>query len=487
MSTVRVRRLAGFFLAILMILAVTLLGWGDRSGPAPSGPLTGGKAKTLRQETAERDFTTAMRLEARRTERRAGRLGRTGTIHAAAPAPGWTSESLFDPVHDDWEPAVATSPSSAHVYVAVTRYGGPRACRNCPDPAIVVRASSNGGANFGPARYVCACPRVKGQHDPEIEVATDGTLYTVWMNDFNPGVMFAKSTDQGQTWTTPIALDGKLTWSDKPILAISPTGRDVYVAFNHSDSYVASSHNFGASFSAPVKTNNDTRYHFAGGGHVATNGTTATFTEASYTQDSTGPVIVRSITTTNGGTSWTPTVIDTVQEIPTCTDAGCPFDYYGTQTALAGDTTGRLVVLYQGSSVAGGPQRMYARSSTNAGAAWSARVDITGAPAGANAAFPALAATGTGDFRGWFMDDRNGASSWNVWYTSSTNGGTTWSAPVRLSDATSGTVYKNAGGFAEPYGDYGEIEITNAGKSFAAWGAGIDYVGPGGTWFTRSL
>jgi hypothetical protein len=327
---------------------------------------------------------------------------------------------------------------------------------------------------------------VKGQHDPEIEVAQDGTVYAVWMNDFNPGVVFAKSSDRGQTWSAPIALDGKLTWSDKPILAISPSGRDVYVVFNHSDSYVVASHNFGASFSAPLKTNNDDRYHFAGGGHVGSNGTTVTFTETSYTQDSVGPVIVRAITSTNGGTSWTPTVIDTVQEQPPCTDMGCPVDYYGPQTALAGDPAGRLVVLYQGASVARGPQRMFARSSGDAGRTWGARIDVTGAPPTANAAFPALTAAGNGDFRGWFMDDRNGPSSWNVWYVSSTTGGAAWSAPIRLSDATSGTVYKNAAGFSEPYGDYGEIEVTNVGRTIAAWGEGIDYVGPGGTWFARS-
>ena len=444
-----------------------------------------GKARTLAQETAERDLTTALRLTARRHEKGAGRLGRTSAIKAA-PAPGWTGERLMDPTADDWEPAVGTDPAAPYVYMATTRYGGAKACRSCPDPAIVVATSSDGGATFGPARFICSCRNVKGQHDPELEVASDGTVYAVWMNDFNPGVVFSKSTDRGQTWSTPIALDGKLSWSDKPILAISPTGRDVYVVFNHSDSYVASSHNFGQTFSAPVKTNNDNRYHFAGGGFVAANGT-VTFSETSYTQSSTGPVIVRTIRSTDGGASWNATVVDTVQEQPPCTDVDCPPDYYGPQTALAGDAGGRLALLYQGASTPGGPQRMYARSSTNAGATWGARVDVTGAPAGTNAAFPAAAGTGAGDFRAWFMDDRNGGASWNVWYIRSTDGGTTWSAPVRLSDATSGTVYKNASGFNEPYGDYGEIEITNAGKNFAVWGEGISYVGPGGTWFARSI
>jgi hypothetical protein len=478
MSSTRVRNVA-ILLVVVCIAAIAALAIASQPPGTLGTDLSKAKGKTLEQETAEHDVITQLRITARQNERAAGRLGRVEPIRAAAAAQGWTDEKLFHPTHDDWEPAVAASPVDGHVYIATTRYGGPKACKQCSDPAIVVRASSNGGTTFGPANYVCACARVKGQFDPEIELANDGTLYTVWMNDFNPGVVFAKSSDHGQTWTTPISLDGKLNWSDKPILAISANGKHVYVAFNHSDSYVAASHDFGETFSAPVKTNDDDRYYFAGGGNVTGGGTIATFSESSYTQSSTGPIEVTTITTTNGGQTWTPTLADTVEEQPPCTDVGCPTDFYGTQTALAGDSTGRLVLMYQGALVPAGPQRMFVRRSDTQGATWSGRVDVTGAPSGTNAAFPALTATGTGDFRGWFMDDRNGASGWNVWYVRSTNGGGSWSTPVRLSNVTSGTVYKSAAGFAEPYGDYGEIDITNNGKSFAAWGEGIDYVGPG--------
>ena len=45
--------------------------------------------------------------------------------------------------------------------------------------------------------------------------------------------------------------------------------------------------------------------------------------------------------------------------------------------------------------------------------------------------------------------------------------------------------YKSAAGFLEPYGDYGEIAITSAGKTIAIWGEGSSYAGPGGVWFNR--
>jgi hypothetical protein len=77
--------------------------------------------------------------------------------------------------------------------------------------------------------------------------------------------------------------------------------------------------------------------------------------------------------------------------------------------------------------------------------------------------------------------------AWNVWFRSSSDAGATWSAPVRLSDATSGPGYVGPSGFAEIYGDYGEIAVTNTGKTIAAWGEGFSYNGPGGTWFARQL
>src|SRR6185369_7521675 len=106
------------------------------------------------------------------------------------------------------------------------------------------------------------------QNDPEIEVASDGTIYVLFLDSYKPGVKFTKSSDHGATWSTPIVFKGigiHSQWSDKPILAISATGQHVYVAYNASDSYVSASHDFGQTFSAPVKTNNDTRYWFHNG------------------------------------------------------------------------------------------------------------------------------------------------------------------------------------------------------------------------------
>lgn len=414
-------------------------------------------------------------------------LAGTAAPSANAAASGWAGEQLFGSgTNDDWEPAVAAASNSGYVYMATTRYGGPKACQQCPDPAIVLRVSADGGATFGPASYICACRGTKAQNDPELEVATDGTVYAVWMNDYNPGVVFSRSSDHGQTWTPPIPLKGKgMSWTDKPILAISPSGQDVYVAFNKSDSYVSASHNYGASFSAPYKTNSDSRYHFAGGGAVLPNGTVV-FSESSLTTNSTGPVFILSIRSANNGASWIETLIDTVEQQPACISAGCPADYYGPMPALGADANNRLVMIFPGATFSQGAQRVFVKRSTDGGATWTARQDVS-ASTTASSAFVAAVGRGNGDFRVWFMDNQNGATSWNVWYRASTDAGATWSAPVRISDAGAVAPYKNANGFTEGYGDYGEVAITSVGTTFAAWGEGPSYDGPGGTWYNRQL
>ncbi len=410
-----------------------------------------------------------------------------------APAPdgahrGWSGEQLIGArSNDDWEPAVAADPAAPYVYIVTTRYGGKKACVGCPDPALILRISKDGGRSFGSDHFICACEGVTGQNDPQIEVATDGTVYAAWLNDFVPGVVFAKSTDHGQTWTRPLTLKtAAIAFGDKPALAISPTGHDVYIAWNSSDSYISVSHNAGATFAKPIKTNADTRYWFAYSGAVAGNGT-VTFAETSYTQASTGPVRIEAIRSGDGGKHWHTVLIDTVQQQPPCVSDGCPLEFYGPSSPMAIDATGRLVVMYQAASVTAGPQRVYVRASSDGGLTWSRRTDIDGGPSGTNAAFGAAVGTGHGDFRLWYQDDRNGAAGWNTWFRRSTDGGRTWSAEVRLSNRSTGALYKSAAGYAQPYGDYGEVAITNRGATIAVWGEGANYAGPGGTWFDRSI
>jgi hypothetical protein len=144
------------------------------------------------------------------------------------------------------------------------------------------------------------------------------------------------------------------------------------------------------------------------------------------------------------------------------------------------------VLLYDGATVSHGNETVWARRSTNGGGTWSTRQALS--TSGEMADFPAAESRGAGDIRVWYMQTNGGNfDAWNVWYRSSTDGGSTWTAPVNLSDVTGGATYKTANGFLEPYGDYGEIAITNGGKAIATWGEGNSYTGPGGTWVNRQI
>ena len=408
------------------------------------------------------------------------------TVTAAA-APGFDSERVWSG-EDDWEPAVAADPSSNFVYQMTTRYSGPKACNGCPFPVIIFRSSSDGGATWSADKFLAITK--KSQNDPQIEVGTDGAVYAVWLDEYTPGVKFTKSTNRGVTWTTPFAFTGRKkipTWSDRPILAISRDGRDVYVAFNASDSYVASSHDFGQTWSANAKTSNDTRYWFHSGGAVAPDGTVY-FATADYSQTYEGDTNIGILKSTNGGASWQHVQLDTSREMADCSwAAGCYFGFLGPSAGVAVDSTGRVMVAYNSGNAVGAPQRMYVRTSTDRGNTWSARQEVSDPSASVNNGFPALVTgNSAGDFRLIWQDDRNGpTTAWNSWYRRTQNGGGTWSSPIRLSDLTSGAPYKSANGYKFPYGDYLEIAVDASGRNHFIWGAGDSYNGPGGTWYTK--
>jgi hypothetical protein len=492
-------------LAVATLLFVALLASGGDvlSASAPStqeSESTGGEAdegfeseeegKGGEAEAEEEARETQERIEAWKAAKAAGNLRVTQTA-AAAPTAGWAGETVMSATADDWEPAIAADPNSPFVYLMTTRYTGPTACGNrCPLPYMMLRVSSDGGVTWGPDRYICTCTGVGGQFDPEIEVVPGtGAVYAAFMNGYN--INFSKSTDHGQTWSTPVPVYGKVSWTDKPVLAVSDNGQDVYVAFNGpqgGDPFVAQSHNAGATWTQ-TKVVDSTRYYFAFDGDVLPNGTVV-FSESSLLYGGGGKLVGQNFThvfrSTNAGATWTVTQVDTVENGPACTAAGCSPDYYPGHTSISADANGALVLLYDGATTSGGNETVWARRSTDGGVTWSARQALS--TAGEMGDFPVVESRGSGDVRAWYMQTNGGNfDAWNVWYRSSTNGGSTWSAPVLISDSTGGAPYKTAAGFGEPYGDYGEAAITNGGKFIGIWGEEPSYTGPGGVWVNRQL
>jgi hypothetical protein len=177
-------------------------------------------------------------------------------------------------------------------------------------------------------------------------------------------------------------------------------------------------------------------------------------------------------------------VVDSVEIGESCVAAGCSSDFYIGHSGVSADASGNLVMVYDGATTPGGKQLAFAKRSTNGGLTWSARTTLS--VVGEQSTAPTVESRGAGDVRVWFAQTNGGNhDAWNIWYRSSVDGGVTWAAPVNISDAISGAGYKTAAGFQEFYGDYGEIAITNTGKTIGVWGEAFSYTGPGGTWFNR--
>lgn len=406
----------------------------------------------------------------------------TGNLTARI-SPGWTTEKVWSRSSDDWEPAIAADPTGPYVYTFTTRFGGARACDTCPKTTIIMRASADGGATWGPDRYVCACPGIHAQYDPIAEVDGNGTLHVVWLNGFTPGVTYSRSTDHGLTWSTPVSMPSE--WSDKPVLAVSNDGQDVYVAFNgpsKGDSYVGVSHDGGATFTASLAVES-ARYFFAGGAWASADGQRVVFAESDYNPHYSAGIHIEAIVSEDAGATWTAVRVAKGYQQPDCISTGCYDGFYGPTPTLAGDADGNLVMAYSVNTKDRAPERLKIVRSGDLGMTWHGGETLSPSHGAANAIFPAMAATGHGDFRVWWMDTRTGR--WNVWYRASTDGGQTWSHAVRLSNASGGAPYKGSRGFGEAYGDYGEMAITNMGKTVAIWGEGPSFYGPGGSWFVR--
>jgi hypothetical protein len=470
----------------LVSLSLVVGSLGHRTAPRSESEAAAAiAARGGNPEAAEQAEMTAERLEAAAEAKANGTLGVSARIPHNTAA-GWAGETVFDPTTDDWEPAVAADPNAPYVYIISTHFDAKPCPGNCPVPWMALRISKNGGRTFGAAKPLCAC-KGSWQYDPIIEVVKNtGAVYAAYLNGFN--TVFVKSMDHGKTWSQPVDTFGNVSWTDKPALTTSPSGRDVYISWNGptgGDPWVSVSHDFGTTWTQ-TKLDDSDRYYFAYDADVLPDGTVI-FSEGSidYSGPGTSAVGVvehRAFVSKDRGATWTNVLLDTVPVGEPCTAVGCTSDFYLGHSGVSADANGKLAYVYDGATVDQGPQRIWVRTSTDDGLTWSSRTALS--VAGEEATSPTVEATGNGDLRVWYMQTTGDDTDvWNVYYRSSVNGGNSWTKPVKISDATGGADYKTPQGFEEVYGDYGEIAITSAGKTIGVWGEGTSWTGPGGVWW----
>ena len=390
---------------------------------------------------------------------------------SAATTTGWAGEVILSSpsIGNGWEPAIAVDPSAPYVYSAWMQYQGNKIY-------IAVRASSDGGVTWGSSKALASSKQ--GQYDVTLATTNTGAVYATFMQSNN--IEFSKSTNHGATWSAALQISGG-TWADKPWEATSANGNDIYVTWtSRGNLYAVDSHNAGSTWSSPLKVTTESgEYYYSNGGAVLSNGTAvmvaSEYPETGNNTKVTGPVPIVAFRTTNGGTAWTRTVVDTLFTGATYATSSV--------TTVAADANGTLVLAYSGSLAVGAKGHVYVRRSTDSGMTWSAQTELTTAAGGADATQVAAAGEGNGIFTVIWDDARTGA--WNVWQRGSTDGGQTWSADAKVSDATTGASYKTANGFGLDYGDYDMVAITSVGKTIAVMGEGDSSQTNGDIWLNR--
>ena len=368
--------------AIVAVALAALVLSACTSTRAPSSPRARADEPVdegLAEEIAEQQETVEERTEALEAATAAGTVGIVEAVRRE-PSPGWAGERIVNRTGNDWEPAIAADPNAPFVYILHNRTGGKDVCANgCPDPAMILHVSGDGGVTWQPERFLCRCKGVGAQWDPLIEVVPDtGDVVAVWMNGYK--IQFARSTDHGATWSKPTFIHPDVKWGDKPNLAVSPDGQDVYVQFNGptgGDSYSAASHDGGVTWATTKITEGD-RYYFDYGGVVLPNGFVV-FAQISFSYSgphnaAEGVQRIHLFRSHDEGATWDELVVDELDLGRECTSQSCYGDYYDSGPALAADDDGDLVIVYNGAGRHFGPQTVYARSSNNGGITWSDRV-----------------------------------------------------------------------------------------------------------------
>jgi hypothetical protein len=431
-------------------------------------------------------FGGAGRPHGERKERSTGRNFATQTDvqtqpRASAAAPGWDSERVWSG-QDDWEPFVAADRSSSYVYQMTTRF-------NARLSGIFIRRSADGGKTWYPDQLIA--PVDVWQADPQVQVDANGTVYAVWLHGPHWMSKLVKSYDHGATWTEPVVIAPALHWTDHPWLVVSPDGQDVYVGLNMDDSFIVASHDGGATFLDPIRTNPvPTPGHWwdANGAAIAPDGSIY-YVVINFFLNYEGPAEVNVVSSHDHGASWQTTLVDTSAPPPGCNGAaGCDYGFLSSTAGLAIDANGRMLLAYHAGDIAKEPQQMWITTSDD-GVNWTPRMQISQPNAEASNGFPAVATGPTaGDFRVVWQGNKDGdPRGWSTFYRRTTDGGTTWSETTQLSDRTTGAPYKNQAGYMFPYGDYLSLSVDGAGANHVIWGEGASYDGPGGSWYTRSI
>jgi hypothetical protein len=168
------------------------------------------------------------------------------------------------------------SPFSGNVYISWTSFGPPPPI-GFPGLPILFSRSTDGGLTFSPPLILSAPGEIS--HGSEPGVGRNGEVYVTWIR-LSPGpqlIMFARSMDGGSTFSPPAAvapvtsigfatgrLVGNFRVNSFPRIDVNPVNGTIYIVYasnppgvDGADVFLTSSTDRGATWSPPIRLNDD--------------------------------------------------------------------------------------------------------------------------------------------------------------------------------------------------------------------------------------
>lgn len=379
---------------------------------------------------------------------------------------------------NDWEPSIGLGPNNA-VYVSATR-ARERGADSGRATNIVVWSSPGGGDTFAPA--VTLLPNDDTQGDARVVVDTNGVVYASWISLTD--VAIATSRDAGRSYSVHLIPRQDIT--DKPELAVSADGRDLYVAAEARGGLMALvSHDAGATWARHRILPSDSVHHWPTALRLGPDGTIWLSTPAvTYRglHDTIADVDLYIYSSRDQGVTWQGTRLARATRADTrCLHTKeCPavFPY----PVIALRSAREMIAVYV-AAAPGHARALWLVRSSDGGSSWSAPAVIANPTRAAShdhadTAVPDVVAADTLVYVVW-ADDR--AGPYSVWAKRSTDGGRSWSPDVRLSQPGQS---RESGYF----GHYGGSAIDDQGRLVTVWSEGTGKIwltGQGGTWYAR--
>jgi hypothetical protein len=362
-----------------------------------------------------------------------------------------------------FEPTVALG-TEGRVVVAAAQLGDPKVAQRS---LIVWRSEDNGHSWLAPS-YL---PELRDvgtiQSDPWLQSVGPGRVaiaYIAWTSETpnRPAAVFQRSEDGGKTWAAPHVLH---RWVDKTVMAISPSGKHLVVAFRTSDSekgpgvQAHRSSDQGKNWQELSATFAKKWPYIAQGIIVTDQGAIAIGWEV-QAGGSSNPRLRRVVTsTTDDGKHW--------EEKELAAAPGADLTkHFLKGPALALDEAGRVHSLWVGRDGKG--EDVLLRSSKDF-RTWSEPLVLAEGPHADWRGFPALA-TGSGRLHAAWMERKD--ERYQVWYRGSADGGATWSERVLLSRPENSSDLLTVEGFVGTTGHYMSLADDGQGAVHAVWDVG---------------